>query len=110
LIVADPYPCTVALCEKLPSGALPCSFWSVIERAGEPVALTLVFDPRIENPNIVEGETVAYVDSKGRLLELTTARGLAAPDHIIQQAREQDRWIVLTVPIRIVAWKKRRES
>lgn len=74
------------------------------------MALTLTFAADSQDPSIAEGETVAYTDSQGRLLELTTSRGFSAPPHIVRQAREQDRWIELTVPVEIVAWRNHGEA
>jgi hypothetical protein len=107
----DEYICTAALRPKrpLPSNAPrgePYLMCSVIESEGTPTALTMTFAPDSPDPSIQEGETVAYTDSSGRLLELTTTRGFRAPNHIIRQAREQDRWIELMVPVQVVAWKR----
>lgn len=79
---------------------------SIIESEGAPTALTMTFAPSSPDPSIKEGEIVAYTDSSGRLLELTTTRGFRAPNHIIRQAREQDRWIELMVPVQVVAWRR----
>lgn len=105
-------PCTVSLRPKrhLPPDAPkgePYLLCSVIERHGKPTALTMTFAPESEAPEIAPHETVAYVDSGSRLLELETTRGMRAPDHIIKQAVKQDMWIELSVPVRVVAWHRR---
>ena len=88
----------------------PYVLCSVIEREGAPAALTMTFEHDSPDPAISEEETVAYMDHQGRLLELITTRGLRAPPHIIRQAKEQKRWIELTVPVQIVAWRNRETT
>lgn len=107
----DEYLCTAALRPKRPlppdapkgEAYLLCS---VVEREGRPVALTMTFSHDSPEPAIEEDCTVAYTDGNGRLLELTTTRGFRAPPHIIRQAKEQDRWIELMVPVQTVAWHR----
>jgi len=66
----------------------------------------MTFAPDSKDPSIKEGETIAYTDSKDRLMELRTTRGFKIPAHILRQARAQDRWIELTVPVEVVAWHR----
>jgi hypothetical protein len=108
----DSYICTAALRPKrpLPGGAPqgePHLMCSVIERAGTPVALTMTFEHDSPDPSIAEETTVAYTDGNGRLLELTTTKGFRTPPHIVRQAKEQGRWIELTVPVKVVAWHRK---
>jgi hypothetical protein len=67
----------------------------------------MTFAPDSPAPEVAEGEIVAYTDSSGRLLELATTRGFRAPAHIVRQAKSQDRWIELMVPVHVVAWHRK---
>jgi len=109
----DTTACTSILTPRkpLPEGspiAKPFLLSEIIERGGRPAALAMVFAPDSSDPQIKEGELVAYEDSDGRLLELRTTRGIRCPDHLLRAAEKQGKWVVLTAPVEVVSWRRRK--
>lgn len=87
--------------------APPCLDSQIVEEYGQPVAVVLVFDPNHHKPLIAEGETVAYRDRQGRLMELRTTRALQA-DSLVASAKQQRKWICCSCPVEVVRWKREK--
>ncbi len=98
--------------KPLPVGAPLGKPWilsEVVENEGKPVALALTFDPgRTLRARIADGEIVVFMDTNGRMLELRTTRGIEAPAHLMRSAQKQDKWVVITAPVEVVAWHRKK--